>query len=195
MFYKKGSPINACKLRNKNRTMGEPRMAKPECRWKSPNDWAEWSQWLAAGLDARHRWRLPVLLGGVLFARGRAHGHDLAAGRRHRQRVRRLLLLPVQPRTGERKAVAYHLLLLEDAAPLPLPERLLAVIDDSARRSAYGLQAGGWTSTSTIPRRARPIRCISARPCCWVTAVAGPGRHPRVGRWPCRFGPSCTSGS
>src|SRR5258706_5382777 len=51
--------------------MGEPRMAKPECRWESPKEWSEWSEWLAAGLHARHRWRLPGLFGGILFARGR----------------------------------------------------------------------------------------------------------------------------
>ena len=37
----------------------------------SPNEWSEWSQWLAAGLHARNRWRLPVLLMGILFAHGR----------------------------------------------------------------------------------------------------------------------------
>ena len=46
-------------------------MAKPECCWKCPDQWAEWSEWLAAGLHARNRWRLPVLLAGILFASGR----------------------------------------------------------------------------------------------------------------------------
>ena len=49
--------------------MGEPRMAKPN--WQCPNEGSEWSEWLAAGLHARNRWRLPVLLVGILFARGR----------------------------------------------------------------------------------------------------------------------------
>ena len=43
-------------------------MAKTKPKWQSPNDWNEY---LAAGLDARHRWRLPVLMFGILFARGR----------------------------------------------------------------------------------------------------------------------------
>ena len=51
--------------------MGEPRMANSICRWQCPEDWSEWSQWLAAGLHARNRWRLPVLLVGILFAHGR----------------------------------------------------------------------------------------------------------------------------
>ena len=46
-------------------------MAKLGCRWKCPNQWSEWSEWLAAGLHARNRWRLPVLLVGILFAQGR----------------------------------------------------------------------------------------------------------------------------
>jgi hypothetical protein len=31
----------------------------------------EWSEWLAVGLHGVHRWRLPVLLVGILFAHGR----------------------------------------------------------------------------------------------------------------------------
>ena len=46
-------------------------MANSKCRWEAPNQWGEWSQWLAAGLHARNRWRLPVLLLGILFAGGR----------------------------------------------------------------------------------------------------------------------------
>ena len=39
--------------------------------WQCPSEWTEWGEWLAAGLHARNRWRLPVLLTGILFARGR----------------------------------------------------------------------------------------------------------------------------
>ncbi|MCC7084574.1 MAG: hypothetical protein IT427_06170 [Pirellulales bacterium] len=46
-------------------------MAKPECRWTCPQEWSEWNEDLAAGLHARNRWRLPILLAGMLFA----HGH------------------------------------------------------------------------------------------------------------------------
>lgn len=46
-------------------------MAKAECRWESPEPWSQWSEWLAAGLHARNRWRLPVLMVGMLFAGGR----------------------------------------------------------------------------------------------------------------------------
>ena len=46
-------------------------MSNPKFRWQPPEDWSEWSEWLAAGLHARNRWRLPVLLTGILFATGR----------------------------------------------------------------------------------------------------------------------------
>jgi len=44
---------------------------KSACRWKCPDEWAEWSEWLVAGLHALNRWRLGVLLVGILFAQGR----------------------------------------------------------------------------------------------------------------------------
>ena len=46
-------------------------MVKPGCRWEVPDQWSEWSEWLSAGLHARNRWRLPVLMLGILFASGR----------------------------------------------------------------------------------------------------------------------------
>ena len=46
-------------------------MAKPKCRWESPETISDWFEWLAAGLHARNRWRLGVLLLGILFAQGR----------------------------------------------------------------------------------------------------------------------------
>lgn len=39
--------------------------------WKCPQQWSEWMNWLAAGLHGRYRWRLPILLLGILFAQGR----------------------------------------------------------------------------------------------------------------------------
>ena len=46
-------------------------MVKRICGWEYPSEWSEWCAQLAAVLDARHRWRLPVLLAGMLFACGR----------------------------------------------------------------------------------------------------------------------------
>ncbi len=36
-----------------------------------PQEWEDWSVWLAAGLHGRNRWRLPAVMMGVLFAGGR----------------------------------------------------------------------------------------------------------------------------
>lgn len=37
----------------------------------APAEWEEWTDWLAAGMHGRSRWRLPVLMMGLLFAGGR----------------------------------------------------------------------------------------------------------------------------
>lgn len=39
--------------------------------WQCPQEWSEWVAWLGAGLHGRCRWRLPILLLGILFATGR----------------------------------------------------------------------------------------------------------------------------
>lgn len=39
--------------------------------YHAPQEWKEWSEWLAAGLDGRSRWRLGVLLMGLVFGQGR----------------------------------------------------------------------------------------------------------------------------
>ena len=44
-----------------------------------PQEWSDWSEWLAAGLHGRCRWRLPVVLTRMLFATGR---QTVAAGLR-----------------------------------------------------------------------------------------------------------------
>ena len=38
--------------------------------FQCPDDGAKWSEWLAVGLHACHRWRLPGLIVGMLFANG-----------------------------------------------------------------------------------------------------------------------------
>jgi DDE superfamily endonuclease len=40
-------------------------------RWQSPQDWSEWVDWLSSGLHGRCRWRLPLVISGMLFAKGR----------------------------------------------------------------------------------------------------------------------------
>jgi hypothetical protein len=39
--------------------------------YQPPTDWQEWVEWLSAGLHARNRWRLTLVIMGIVFARGR----------------------------------------------------------------------------------------------------------------------------
>lgn len=39
--------------------------------YQPPKDWQQWVDWLAAGLHGRSRWRLSLILLGIVFARGR----------------------------------------------------------------------------------------------------------------------------
>jgi hypothetical protein len=38
----------------------------------APQDWKEWSDWLAAGLHGRSSWRLPLLMAGLICGPGPA---------------------------------------------------------------------------------------------------------------------------
>jgi DDE superfamily endonuclease len=118
--------------------MGEPRMAN--VNWQSPDEWKEWGEWLAAGLHARNRWRLPLLLLGILFARGRRTVTTWlrAVGIRHDFNDYYYFLAPLGRKT-ESVATQLFLLLLRN---LPLPQRLLAVIDDSPTKR-YGPKVEG----------------------------------------------------
>lgn len=46
---------------------GEPRRGSDH----APREWKEWSDWLAAGVHGRSRWRLPLLMMGLVFGSGR----------------------------------------------------------------------------------------------------------------------------
>lgn len=115
-------------------------MAKPKCRWHSPEQWSEWSEWLAAGLHARNRWRLSVVLVGILFAHGRRTVTTWlrAAGVSDDFQDYYYFLVPLGRKA---KSVATQLLILV-LRRLPLPERLLAVIDDSPTKR-YGPKVEG----------------------------------------------------
>lgn len=115
-------------------------MASPKCCWESPSEWSEWSSWLAAGLDARNRWRLPVLLAGILFARGRRTVTTWlrSAGISDDFADYYYFLEPVGRKS---ESIATRLLWLV-LRTLPLPERLLCAIDDSPTKR-YGPQVEG----------------------------------------------------
>ena len=115
-------------------------MAESKCRWDCPQDWSEWSEWLAAGLHARNRWRLPVLLAGMLFAGGRRTVTTWlrAAGVSDDYQDYYYFLTCVGRKT---KSIATRLVGLV-LRTLPLPERVLLVIDDSPTKR-YGPKVEG----------------------------------------------------
>ncbi len=115
-------------------------MAKSKCRWECPDQWSEWSEWLAVGLHARNRWRLPVLLVGILFASGRRTVTTWlrAAGVSDDYQGYYYFLAAVG-RKSESIATQLVALLLRT---LSLPQRVLLVIDDSPTKR-YGPKVEG----------------------------------------------------
>ena len=115
-------------------------MVKPESRWTCPREWSEWSEYLAAGMHARNRWRLPLLFVGMLFADGRRTVTTWlrAAGISSDFADYYYFLAPLGRKSG---IVATRLLALV-LRTLPLPDRLLAVIDDSPTKR-YGPKVEG----------------------------------------------------
>lgn len=115
-------------------------MAEQGLRWPCPQDWSEWGEWLAAGLHARNRWRLPVLLLGILFANGRRTVTTwLRAAGISDDYADYYYFLARVGRKSESIATQLVLLILRE---LPLPERLLLVIDDSPTKR-YGPHVEG----------------------------------------------------
>jgi hypothetical protein len=115
-------------------------MAESKCRWQCPEDWSEWSRWLAAGLHARNRWRLPVLLVGILFAHGRRTVTSwLRAAGVSPDFQDYFYFLAALGRKTESVATQLLVLLLRT---VPLPDRLLAVIDDTPTKR-YGPHVEG----------------------------------------------------
>ena len=115
-------------------------MAKSKCRWECPEQWSEWNAWLAAGLHARNRWRLPVLLTGMLFASGRRTVTTwLRAAGVSDDYQDYYYFLTCVGRNSESIATQLVALLLRT---LSLPKRLLLVIDDSPTKR-YGPKVEG----------------------------------------------------
>jgi len=115
-------------------------MAKSKCCWVCPVSWSEWSDWLSAGLHATNRWRLPVLMTGILFANGRRTVTTWlrAAGVSDDYQDYYYFLTSVGRKS---ESIASQLVVLLLRA-LPLPERLLLVIDDSPTKR-YGPKVEG----------------------------------------------------
>jgi len=115
-------------------------MANRIGHWQSPEDWSEWSQYLAAGLHARNRWRLPVLMLGMLFAQGRRTVTTWlrAAGVSDDYQDYYYFLAVLGRKINP---VATRLVELV-VRPLPFPARILLVIDDSPTKR-YGPHVEG----------------------------------------------------
>ena len=110
-------------------------MANSRCCWQPPSEWEEWSDWLSAGLHAENRWRLPVLIMGALFATGRRTVTTWlrAAGVSPDYQDYYYFLAALGRKT---KVVASQLMVLL-LKTLPLPDKLLVVIDDTPTKR-YG---------------------------------------------------------
>jgi len=150
-------------------------MADSICRWQCPEDWSDWSQWLAAGLHARNRWRLPVLLVGILFAHGRRTVTTWlrAAGVSDDFQDYYYFLAALGRKT---KSVATQLLVLV-LRTLPLPERLVAVIDDTPTKR-YGPKVEGAGIHRNPTRGPADQKYLYGH--IWVTLSLAV-RHPRFG--------------
>jgi hypothetical protein len=115
-------------------------MSDPKCCWQCPEDWSQWSKWLAAGLHGRNRWRLPILFVGILFADGRRTVTTWlrAAGVSADYQDYYYFLAALGRKTD---TVATQLLALI-LQTLPLGGRVLAVIDDTPTKR-YGPNVEG----------------------------------------------------
>ena len=115
-------------------------MANTKGRWECPEQWSEWSNWISSGLHARNRWRLPVLLTGMLFAGGRRTVTTWlrAAGVSDDYQDYYYFLECVGRNS---KSIASQLAVLV-LRTLPLLERVLLVIDDSPTKR-YGPKVEG----------------------------------------------------
>lgn len=108
--------------------------------YRGPQEWSEWAEWLSVGLHGRCRWRLPVLLTGILFAAGRRTVASWlrATGVTDGWKAYYYFISSVG-RKSEWIADRLFGLLLKD---LPTGSRLLCGLDDSPTKR-YGPQVEG----------------------------------------------------
>jgi DDE superfamily endonuclease len=108
--------------------------------YQPPQDWQQWVEWLAAGLHGRSRWRLSLILLGMVFARGRRTVTTWlrAVGISDDFADYYYFLQPLG-RKSKTLALRLFVLLLEKVA---LGERLLLAVDDTPTKR-YGPKVQG----------------------------------------------------
>jgi DDE superfamily endonuclease len=150
-------------------------MAKSKCRGECPQNFADWNQWLSAGLHARNRCRLPVLLVGMLFAGGRRTVTTwLRAAGVSDDYQDYYYFLTCLGRQSESIATQ---LLARVVRTLPLPARLLLVIDDSpTKRHGPKVEGANGHHHPTPGPAGRPFLYGHI----WVT-ISLTWRHPQGG--------------
>jgi hypothetical protein len=108
--------------------------------FRGPKEWDEWTNWLSAGLHGRNQWRLSILLMGILFAQGRRTVSTwLRAAGVSPDYVDYYYFLASVGRNA--KLVSWRLLSLV-LKIVPLPERVLLVLDDTPTKR-YGPHVEG----------------------------------------------------
>ena len=103
--------------------------------YQPPQDWQQWVEWLAAGLHGRSRWRLSLILLGMVFARGRRTVTTWLRAVGIRADFADYYYF-LQPLGRKSQALAERLFVLL-LARLPTGPRLLLAVDDTPTKR-YG---------------------------------------------------------
>ena len=64
-------------------------------QYQPPTEWQQWVDWLAAGLHGRSRWRLSLIIMGIVLLRG---VERLRLGSERRARAFRMVFAGIWPR-------------------------------------------------------------------------------------------------
>ena len=107
---------------------------------RTPEEWSEWVEWLQAGLHSETRWRLPLVLVGMLLGRGRRTVTSWlrAAGLQADYQDYYYFIASIGRKSGALATLLLQLLVQR----LPLGERIILAIDDTPTRR-YGPQVEG----------------------------------------------------
>jgi len=143
--------------------------------WQCPQEWSQWVEWLGAGLHGRCRWRLPILLGGILFATGRRTVASwLRAAGISTDWSDYYYFIAAVGRKAKPLATRLFILLLQN---LPTGDRILVALDDTpTKRYGPKVQGAGIHHNPTPG----PADAKFLYGHLWVT-LAWVVRHPRWG--------------